>query len=89
MPSATEGGRHGGGVDAIAAATYDREHSLLHLDEEHERLRVGEVDDLVREVRDALHVLRPANGCEQELLAAGADRLERLEQVVEEIALAR
>ena len=72
VPSATEGRRHDGGVHEIAAATYDREHSLLHLDEEHERLRVGEVDDLVREVRDPVHVLRPSNGCEQKLLPAGA-----------------
>ncbi len=89
VSSATEGGRNDGGVHEIAAAAYDREHSLLHLDEEHERLRVGEVDDLVREVRDPVHVRRPPNGCEQELLPAGADRLERLEQVVEEIALTR
>ena len=61
VPSATEGRRHGGGVHEIAAATYHREHSLLHFDEEHERLRVGEIDDLVREVRDPVHVLRPAN----------------------------
>ena len=88
VPSATEGRRHGGGVHEIAAARPPR--TLAAPFRRGARaLRVGEVDDLVREVRDPVHVPRSANGCEQELLPAGADRLERLEQVVEEIALAR
>ena len=47
------------GVDRCERLRTTDEHALVHLDEEDERSRVGEVDDLVGEVRDAVDVLRP------------------------------
>ena len=49
------------GVDGLRAAANDDEDPAVHLDQEHERARVREVDDLVRQVRDAVDVLGPGD----------------------------
>ena len=74
-------------VDRFGAAADDDEDPLVHLHEEHERTRVGEIDDLVREVRDAVDVLGPADGCDEDVdpAATGSSRSMRC---VEELALA-
>ena len=85
-PAAERGGDRGR-VDPLGSAPHDDEHALVHLDEEDECPRIGEIDDLVREVRHTVDVLRPADGCEQHVAVGRLDRLERVEQVLQETTL--
>ena len=80
MPAAAERRRDRRGVDRLRPAPDDDEDALVHLDEQDERPRVGEVDDLVGEVRDPVDVCRPAHRGDQNLLALRVDRLQRVEQ---------
>jgi hypothetical protein len=79
VPAPAERGGDLRGVDRARAAPDDREHALVHLHEQHERPRVGEVDDLVREVRDSLDVVEPVHGRDQHFLAGRVDRLDRVQ----------
>ena len=54
----------------------DAEHAAVHRDEQHERARVGQVDDLVGEVRDPVDVARPLDRGDEHLDAADSTRLE-------------
>ena len=65
----------------------DGEDATVHLDEHDECPRVSEIDDLVREIRDAVHVLGPADGGEQDLFSLGVDGLEVVLERVEQVAL--
>ena len=88
MPAASEDGGHRGRVDRVGPAADDGEDALVHLHEQDERLRVREVDDLVREVGDALDVLGPAHRGDEDLLAGGVHRLERVHEPVQQVPLA-
>ena len=87
MPAPAEHGRDGRGVDPRRPAARHGEDALVHLHEQHQRPRVGEVDDLVREVRDALDVVEPVHGGDQHLLPCRIHGLERVQELVQEIAL--
>ena len=87
-PTAERGGDRGR-VDPLRSASHDGEHALVHLDEDDERPGIREIDDLVREVRHPVDVLRPSDGGEQHVVAVRLDRLERVEQVLQETALRR
>ncbi len=87
MSPAAEGGRDGRGVQLGDARPHDAEDAALHLDEADERPRVGEVDDLVGEVRDAVDVLGPGDGRNEDLQPAGGVRLDRADECVEQRAL--
>ena len=54
-------------VELRSAAAGDREDAIVHLDEHDERAAVGQVDDLVRQVRDALDVVGPGDGRDEQL----------------------
>ncbi len=75
------------GVDLRRTAADHREDAVFHLDEAGEGLAVGEVDELVSEVRDAVDVPRPRDGCHQHLHAADVVRLGRVQQRIEQITL--
>ena len=68
----------------VRTAADDDEDALVHLDQEDERPCVGEVDDLVREVRDAVDVLRPLHGRDENLLAVRRDGLQAFHQRVQQ-----
>jgi hypothetical protein len=87
VPSAAEQARDLGRVDGRRPAAGDRENPVVHLDEQGEGLAVGQVDDLVRKVRDAVDVARPGDGAEEHLDAGQLVRLEHAEQGREELAL--
>ena len=75
MPPA-EAGRDSRSVDVRCPAARDGENPVVHLDEQDERAAVGQVDDLVGEVRDAVHVARPGDRRDQHLdsgYALGSD----------------
>ena len=75
-------------VDLRRPAARDAEHALVHLDEQDERAAVGQVDDLVREVRDAVHVPRPGDGRDAARRSRRrARRLEPADQRAEQLAL--
>ena len=59
VPATAESARSSGRVERRRAAAYDAEDAAVHLHEQHERTGIGEVDDLVREVRHALDIARP------------------------------
>ncbi len=59
MAPAAERGGDRGRVDPVRSAPHDDEDPLVHLDEEDERPGIREIDDLVREVRYPVDVLRP------------------------------
>ena len=87
VPAAAERAGDPGCVDPVRAAPGDDKDAAVHLDEQDEGAGVREVDDLVREVRDAFDVHGPRERSDQGLLAARVDRFERLEQMLEELAL--
>ena len=62
-----------GRVDSLRPAPDDGEHALVHLHEQDERPRVRQVDDLVREVRDAVDVLGPAHRREVDVVLRRVD----------------
>jgi hypothetical protein len=78
VAAAAERGGQRAGVDPLAAAARDQHDPLLHLDEHDERPAVGQVDQLVGQVADAVDVLRPRDGRDQQLLPAGVHRLDGL-----------
>jgi hypothetical protein len=71
-------------VELLRAAADDGEHAAVHLDEHGERAAVGEVDELVREVRDAVDVLGPRTARDEHLDASTRTVSQRLEQRVQE-----
>ena len=87
MTASAEGGSGGGGVERRRTAANDAEDTPLHLHEQHEPATVGQVDDLVREVRDPLDVARPAERCDEHAQAGQLVRLERVDERVEQLAL--
>ena len=76
-------------VDRLTPAAHDTEDAVLHLDEEQERAAVGEIDELVGEVRDPVDVLRPRHGRHEHLVARRLHRLERIRERVQQLALGR
>ncbi len=88
MPPAAERRGDRGGVELCDARAHDAEHTLVHLDEADERAAVGQVDDLVGEVGDALHVLGPAERGHEHLVSPRLVRLEAGDERVEERTLA-
>src|SRR6185436_1892455 len=87
VSAAAEEARHGGGVDSVRTAAHDDEDTLVHLDEEDERPCVGEVDDLVCQVRDSVDVLRPVHGGDENLFAVRRDGLQTVHQRLEQFSL--
>jgi len=87
MSAPAQGGREHGCIDSAGSAAGDCKDAAIHLDEHDERAGIREVDDLVSEVRDALHILRPVDCRKQDLLSPGVDRLEHVHQPVQQIAL--
>ena len=85
-PSAERSGKRSS-VDSLAPAAHDREDAPVHLHEENENARVREIDDLVREVRDAFDVLGPPHGCDEQLLATCVDGLDGLHQRLQQLSL--
>ena len=78
-----------GRIDSFRPAPDDGENTLVHLHQEDERTRIRQVDDLVREIRDAVDVLGPAHGREVDVLLWRVDRLERVEQLLQQAPLRR
>ena len=76
VSAAAEARSDRGRVDLGRPAAGDREHALVHLDEQDERAAVGQVDDLVREVRDAVDVPRPGDGRDEHVHARPRARSE-------------
>ena len=87
MAAAAERGGERGGVELGDPAAHDAEHAGCHLDEHGERLRVGEVDELRRQVRDAEVDRLVGRRREQQLVAGDGQRLGRLEEQTEQLAL--
>ena len=73
MASPAQTRHHSRHVESRRAAAGDREDAAVHLDQHHQRATVGEVGDLGRQRRDAVHVARPANGGHQHRHAAHVD----------------
>ena len=88
MAAASQGRRDRRGIELGHPRPDHAEDPAVHLDEADERAAVGEVDDLVREVGDALDVLRPPEPGHEHLVAARLVRLEARDERVEERALA-
>ena len=80
--AAERGSEHRGVELGHAAAEYGH-HSAVHLDEADETPGVGEVDELVGEVGDAVDVARPGNCADKDVVPGDALRLECGEQRVE------
>ena len=89
MTSASESDGDRRGIDSVGPAPHDGEHTLVHLDEENECANVGEIEDLVREIRHAVDVVGPAHGCEEHILPVRVDRLQGVEQMLEQASLGR
>ena len=87
VATATKGAREQRGIEPVAPAPDDGEDAPVHLHEHDERTGVCEVDDLVREVRDAVDVLGPAQRRQEHLLSPCVHRLESLHEPVQERAL--
>ena len=87
VPAAAERAGQLRRVDLGRAAAHDREHALLHLDEHDEGTAVGQVDDLVCEVGDAVDVYRPLDRADQHLDSGCLDALEPVEERGEQLAL--
>ena len=87
MSAAAERGGERGRVELGHAAAEHGHDSAVHLDEADEPAGVGEVDELVGEVRDAVDVARPGERADQDVVPGDAHRLERGEQRVEQLAL--
>ncbi len=75
------------GVELGGPAAGDAEDPALHLDEHDEGRAVGDVDELVGEVRDAVDVARPGDGGDEHLDPASSRGSSRLEQRREQLAL--
>ena len=84
VPAAAECRRDRSRVELGDARAHDAEDAAVHLDEADERPRVGEVDDLVREIGDAVDVLRPGYGGDEHLQALDGVGLERRDERVEQ-----
>ncbi len=78
MAAAAERSGDRSGVHGLRAAANDDEDPVVHLDQKHERARVREVDDLVRQVRDAVDVLGPGDRRDQHSFDGGGGGLEEL-----------
>jgi hypothetical protein len=87
VPAAPEGLRNRGRIQLGHARAHDAEHPLVHLHQADQRTAIGHVDDLVREVGHALHVLRPADCTDQHVEAVHRVGLGGRQQRVEEAAL--
>ncbi len=77
------------GVELGHAGARDAEDPLPHLHERDEAARIGEVDELVDEVRDPVDVLGPGDRGDEHLEAAGVVRLDPGDERLEERALLR
>ena len=77
VPAAAERRRDRGGVQLGQARAGDAEHPPVHLHEADERQRVGEVDDLVGEIRHAVDVGRPGDRRHEHLETGDRVRLDR------------
>src|SRR5207244_6002921 len=71
MTAAAEHARQGRSIELPHAGSGDAEDSPFHLHQANERPTVGEVDDLVSEIRDPVHVLWPRDGRDEDLEPAG------------------
>ena len=80
--AAERGSEHRGVELGHAAAKYGHD-SAVHLDEADETPGVGEVDELVGEVGDAVDVARPGKCADKDVVPGDALRLECGEQRVE------
>jgi hypothetical protein len=87
VSAASERGGHRGSVDLGDARAHDAEDTRVHLHEAYERAGVREVDDLVREVGDAVHVPGPGDRGDEHLETARRVRLEGGDERVEQGAL--
>jgi hypothetical protein len=87
VASASDGRSDRRRVDFGDAAAGDAEDPLVHLDQDDENPTVGQVDDLVCEVRDAFHVARPRDRGHEHLGPGHVDRLGFGEERVQQLAL--
>ncbi len=87
VTSAAERGGDDSGVELGRAAAHDGEDPPVHLDEDDEGTAVGEVDDLVCEIRDAVDVIRPGHRRDEHLDPAGRVCLCCVDQRVQQGAL--
>jgi hypothetical protein len=87
MPAPAQGGGQRARIEVRDAAAGDREHAPVHLDQDCQGAAVGQVDDLVCEVRDAVHVAGPRHGGDEHVDPAGLVGLQRVDQRVEQRAL--
>src|SRR5205085_4260695 len=87
VAAAAENGRERRGIELGGPAARNREDPSVHLDEHGKARGVGDVDQLVREVRDSLDVLRGCRSRDEHLDARHLMRLERIEQRREKLAL--
>ena len=87
VPAAAERGSDRGGVQLGDARPHDAEDALVHLDEANQSARVGQVDELVREVGDPVHVVGPGDRRDEHVEALHVMGLEAREQRVEQRAL--
>ena len=84
MPAAAQHRGDRGRVELGQARAHDAEDAAVHLHEADEGQRVGEIDDLVRQVGDAVDVGRPRDGRHEHLEAGDRVRLERRDEGVEQ-----
>ena len=89
MPAAAESPRRLLRRRRLGPAAHDAEDPILHLDEEQQRTRVGEVDELVREVRDPVDVLGPRDRRDEHLASPAATGSRASERALQELALGR
>ena len=87
MAAAAEGSRHGRRVELRNAAAHDAEDALFHLDEHHKRPGICQIDDLVREVRDSIHVARPVDRRQEHVDPRDLVRLQPVEERREQLTL--
>ena len=80
MPAAAQHRGERSGVELGDAAARHSEDAAVHLDEHGEARAVGDVDELVREIRDSLDVLRRHRRGYENLEAGHLVGLERAEQ---------
>ena len=87
VAAAAEHGRERRGVELRGPAARYSEDPAVHLDEHGEARGVGHIDQLVRQIRDPLDVLRRCRRGDEHLDARHLVRLERVEQGRQELAL--
>jgi hypothetical protein len=85
---ASERASDDGSIQFRDTRAHDAEDAFVHLDEAHERATIRQVDDLVGEVGDAVHVLGPLERGDENLVSTGLVRLEPRKESVEQRALA-